>query len=249
MWAAQWSHVVMDGVESPDDLREAVERLTISGSVLGKTDLDLAYKLALSLQHAMRLSTRQLIERNQNRPIMYIYMNDGWGQSVQEVNSIAAGDHLVLRRGKYRHEFIVERGLVKTCKPGGGVDISLLLAAVRALKGGRTAWHLFGAGAGFFPTLRSLRHSGPAIQLYLFDGALMAEAPAFIGRHELWYDEEHGACWAEGDDEAAELKDTDVTLSLRCRVHAAHKAVDWGSKAYQGESIVDDAHIVIILAI
>ena len=60
---------------------------------------------------------------NRDRPMLNIYMNDGWGAAVSERNAVTSGDHLVQRSGKFRHEFIIERGIVKSME-GAGQDWS-----------------------------------------------------------------------------------------------------------------------------
>ena len=69
----------MEDLDGPDELRQLVEDLTVSGLVLTKDQLEHAYLLDLSLQHVSRARVERQIDRNRERPMMYMYQNDGWG--------------------------------------------------------------------------------------------------------------------------------------------------------------------------
>lgn len=52
----------------------------------------------------------ELLAAAGNDPVMFAYMSDGWGAPVASRTSATFGEHLVLRRGRYRHELLLERG-------------------------------------------------------------------------------------------------------------------------------------------
>ena len=106
-----------------DDLRNEIESLSESGRALTKQELEKAFKLTVAVQRANVMRLKAQIQRNRDRPMLNVYMNDGWGANVSERNAVTSGDHLVQRSGKFRHEFIIERGIVKSME-GAGQDWS-----------------------------------------------------------------------------------------------------------------------------
>ena len=151
------------------------------------------------------------------------------------------GEHVTRREGRLRHEFLLERGLLRC----GGANGTLcwLFRAPRGLGRGRTAGHCFASGCEFQNTPRRRGHLGPCINLYIFDGALdTAQTRYFVGKHELFYSDEYGCCTWENKQE---LRDTEFTIGLKCRLHGASKGMDWGSRRVQGFEVLDDTFIAI----
>jgi hypothetical protein len=90
-------------------------------SQLSKDGRLIAIKLANVVQAYLRSSAERHVSGAGALPALYVYMSDGWGRHVQE--SFGDSNSLVVRCGRHRAEFLLERGLVKTLGAAGRLDL------------------------------------------------------------------------------------------------------------------------------
>ena len=70
----------MDAVEESRRLfRDLVERFTHPGRTCTPYDLDVVFRLCKSLLHISDQKASTMIRKNSMRPLLSVYMNDGWG--------------------------------------------------------------------------------------------------------------------------------------------------------------------------
>ena len=139
--------------------RDLVEALAHHKAVLGEGDLDQALRCFLAVDYVLERRAQLLIERAPERPLLAVYMNDGWSAPVSEITTLTQGGHLVRVEGRYKHEFLLERVLYRS-PTAGADDLAVLLRPPRALGKGKTACHLFMAGCEFYEGARCRGHEG-----------------------------------------------------------------------------------------
>lgn len=187
---------------------------------------DLPFVVAHCLQDFMRRRWDAEIEKNQGRPLMQIYMADGWGASVNQVREYKIGGHSLRRVGKHRHEFLLQRHVLQTME--GIVSppkLLMIMSEPKSMRHGRGSWNVFQAACDGPPTLRNAGHKGIAVQVYCFDGQLFsALTKRFSELTVAWY----SVCYQEWD--AALLRSTDWPLFVKCRSHSCSNAIAWGMK-------------------
>ena len=222
-----------------DSFRDLFKRLSEVGSTYTQADMEDALKLSYALQRFSLDSLKRLASDHRHRPAILVSMADGWGASVtKSVSLLYPGTHTrVTRRGKYRHEFMLERLLYRFVDEDGGAIVGHVFAEPKGLKDGKTAMHFFSAACAW-PTLRSMGHEGVATSVYIHDGALHGPlSSTFQGRHALYYSSlDHGV-------RHAELENTDWVLTFRCMSHCCSSAVSWGLADVRSESAVDNVFI------
>ena len=102
-----------------DALRSEVERLADTRVVLSSSDLDECYRWGSAIHSVLsERAARHMVEGAQYS-MLKCYMSDGWSAKIAcRVACQDADGNLVARVGKYRHEFVLERGLLRTQVPG-----------------------------------------------------------------------------------------------------------------------------------
>ena len=153
---------------SVDEFRARLEQLAISGASLTDGELNDAFRMAVSIQAANLAKANGVVRAHTHRPIMSVYMNDGWPAFVTSFNSTVAGPHLLRMQGRYRHEFLLERRVLRVSEPDGDGNVIILSQAPRSLCNGKSV--TFIAGCHFGKTLRAAGAKGPCLNLYVFDG-------------------------------------------------------------------------------
>ena len=160
---------------SVDELRARLEQLAISGASLTDGDLNDAFRMAVSIQAASPAKATGVVRAHTHRPIMSIYMSDGWSAFVSSFDSAVAGPHLLRMQGRYRHEFLLERRVLRVSEPDGDCNVIILSQAPRSPCKGKSAAHLFIAGCHLGKTLRAAGAKGPCLNLYVFDGTAASD--------------------------------------------------------------------------
>ena len=162
---------------------------------------------------------------------------------MHRVTTVVQGSHLVRRLGSYRHEFLLQRGLMKVRQPDGRYALAVQFCPPKGLQYGRKAGHFFTAHCEFLGLPRALGHTGPVFNVGLWDGHMVKAHTRFMhGRHELYYKSLEGI--VDKDDIFA-LKVSEFNIAIRCKVHAANLGPDWGSRPWQGPDVLDGSFQVI----
>lgn len=201
---------------------------------------------ALVLADAIKRFTRQRAERaiqsSATSPAVMTHMSDGWGAwcNTTSRGTPTQGTHLVTTRtGKFRHEFLLQRALLRV-HTADGQAIFLLAGDPEGLNKGKGAWNVFSGTVRFMRTLREMGHRGLCANVYVVDGALYQSlARKFIARHRL-----QAMLLEASDDERALLQAQEFTLAIKCVSHGCNNGTKWGMKIVAPDrSIIDDAHI------
>ena len=230
---------------TPDDFIRLVERLGDPNRTLSPAELDECLRVSVAVQHQLEKRDRDIMRRHHS--LLFVYMADGWGADVTEINTITDGDHLVRAHGRFRHEFLLERSLLSGIRgmDGEEVDMGMGFGPPKGLKHGRSAWHMLTAGCQFRTTLRAAGFTGAVWNVYIWDGAMFeTQERYFKARHELFYkmlaDQQHaGDVWL--------LKTSEHTIGIKCKMHGGNNSVDWALRPWTAQgSVIDDTFLVIV---
>lgn len=227
----------------PEGLRAHVELLSNVNVVLNRRQLHRCYRIGHAIAAHCRQLASEAIAAHDGRPVLQVYISDGWSAKVRgDVKAHIGGDHVVRRIGHFRHEFLLERGLVKMRDANGAERFHMLFGAPRGLRLGKTSWNVLTAASEFSSMLRASGHHGLAVSVYIQDGMLhSASMRLFKARHALYYD-----CMAAAGEESDPLdKHRDLVVGVRCKAHGLHNSLPWGLGRHHSAQIVDDAFIVL----
>ena len=208
-----------------------------------EAELDEVYRLCCALSAVLEARTMQMLETDKDRCLMSCYMSDGWGKKVRTVSTAAADGVKVVREGRFKHEFLLERSMLRGFSGTGAPIMSMGFGPPMGMCNGRGSWNIMNAASQFSPALRSLGHDGLSITVYLQDGALFESTfRKWLGLHEVMYHPEHG--FVEADDRYR-LKNSDFVVGVLCCIHCGHNAVDWSLKPLKPDQTSDNAYIAL----
>ena len=178
------------------------------------------------------------VREHPDRPHLVIYASDGWGARACGTRMAHSGSQVVRRKAYRRHEFLLERGFVKTRSPQGGVISHSLVKAIRGLALGKTHWEIFSACTEFMSLAYESGARGIVVTVYLNDGHMFeALKRAWTGRHRLYWK----TVGAESFGAMASLHSAmDWVLPIKCVAHGFSNAIKIGMSALTTESMLDD---------
>ena len=102
----------------------------------------------LKLSHAIRTFLRQRLEElavSSHDPSMLVVMSDGWGASITKTIKLQFPGSYVMttKNGKFRHEFVLQRGLFRSTLLTGHTNLLFLLEEPIGLSKGKKAWNVY----------------------------------------------------------------------------------------------------------
>ena len=170
----------------PEELRERIQWFTNVSAALSHSEVNQCYRTASAICALCRSSAATALLRERGRPVMLVYICDGWSAKVRSDSSASlVGGHVVRRQGHFRHEFLLERALLRTRSITGIEGLHMIFGAPRGLKLGKGAWNILTASADFHPLLRALGHEGLSATVYIQDGALFSASLPLSGEARL----------------------------------------------------------------
>ena len=190
-----------------------------------------------------RQRAQRAIQLEPEVPMLMVHMSDGWGAwcNTTSKSDVIPGTHLVVTRtGNFRHEFLLQRALVRLRDVAGGQRLFLLVGDPEGLNKGKGAWNVLAGACRFMKTLREMGHRGLCANVYIADGALYQPlARTFAARHRFQ------AKLGKGKpDELLRLEMQEFTIAIKCASHGCNNGTKWGLKVcLTSPEIVDDAHI------
>ena len=226
-----------------DDLLREVEHMCKVSAILSQDELRRCYVIAMTAAEYSRENAVRGMAEQSGMPILQAYINDGWSAVVREDCTMQCGEHLVKRQGKFRHEFLLERVMIRWHTANGDTEYHMLFGAPRGLRSGKRSDNVLSASADFCPTLRAGNHEGIAITMYVSDTLLhSATLRLQRARHIMWYDIFMDD--AECDHKAMEME-RDWVVGMRCKAHTIHNSLLWGLGPLCNEEVLDDTFLVI----
>lgn len=143
-----------------DDFRTRANELADYSATLKPKELDEACRVGSSIVAVLERKEEQLLQPMQGRPLLQVYMSDGWSTRVSSTATECNEDLTVKRTGHDRHEFVLERGIMRGHTLSGEERFVMQLGPPRGLRHGKTTWDFLAAACDFQGTLRALGHSG-----------------------------------------------------------------------------------------
>ena len=231
---------------NPSDLIEQVTHLSQRNLTLSPSELNEAYRFVVALQTVSAHKAKRIVDQSDIRPILSCYMSDGWSVFVQDDISRNIGETGITVRasGRFRHEFLIERQIVRQARPSGATDLAIVSPTIKSLRHGKGAWQMFASAADRHINPRVRGHTGIAMNVYLFDGALFhSTIPKLKALHRLWYIQNIGEI-ADAS-ELEELQNKEITCGMACKIHAGHNALKWGISVISSDEITDNGQMTI----
>ena len=187
------------------------------------------YKCAHGLCSALRLRFNELLREAAHEPVLFVYVNDGWGSNVTTRHTCSGTETKVIRNARFRHEFLLQIGVLRLgSRPGRPAGaLTFVLDGAVSLRSGKRAWHCFQAGCDFMPLVRHMGHNNISCSFYVFDGLLSRPLiKRFRSRHRLYYSE-HGPLSCPEPDRLL-LALTDWVFGVKCASHTSSNGVKHG---------------------
>ena len=236
-------HAIQRDSADPCSLPDAVSRIHDLGNpirFLHNTELRDAQLLGFAFKSTVYESVDRLLRQDPHAAVISMHMADGWSGDIRQTVTQRADQALVARRGKYRHEYLLVRSIVKKRVNDDMVGYAMCFEP-RGLSKGRTGWEVLRGIIDVAPLLRCEGAKGIVIQSFCFDGALYSCLKRrLLGRAGLFY--------SQGSDFGVQQEEywaKDWTVVLRCASHAGSLAVQWGLKvkSINVDDCADEIHI------
>lgn len=237
----------MPGAEVDDDasfVRRLLRRLVETARVLTTQEERAVRILAPWIKDTLLGKAARLIRQSPLAPVMCMYSSDGWSATVATKTIETIGPHIrVDHRGRVRHEFCLERALIRQRRPCGTEDLVAIVGKPLGMCHGRRHGNFFTAAVRFVPSLLDLGARGVKIQLFTLDGLHYSSFMRLMrGRFALRCSD--GSLF---DDEDQRLQHwfLEWVLGNSCKSHACSNAVVWSLRRYSGKDVQENCHIAI----
>jgi hypothetical protein len=156
---------------------------------------------------------------NKHEPVLVVYMADGWATKIRSTYKTEIDGHIISRQAQFRHEFCLQRVIVRTLDIHGNRDMRMHFFGPVALKHGRTHMHMFSLACESVGVPGAYGHMDISVNAYLFDGGMLHPLSEYLmARHQLGSpdpDDERGSFY----------DDSQLCLCFRCASHVASSAV------------------------
>ena len=204
---------------------------------------DTVNRLAFVMTRCLRHKFEKLIPENRRQPALFTYMSDGWGSTVTSrfPAAVAVGKH-VIRNARFRHEFLLQLGLLKVRQSDGRIASAVVLDGAVSLRNGKRSWQCLTAGCEFLPKMRHAGLEGVVSSFYVFDGLLASSlSRRFQVRHRLYYSDLGPLPGAEH----ALSSLTDWVWCTTCASHNMANAIKCGMRELCSEELLKNVHVVV----
>ena len=165
------------------------DRLAKASTTIGGKDRHRCHSLRCAIQQLHSEKWGKLISSNPDSTLIYQYQADGWGATIRRSELLLKDKDLlyaVRRAGCWRHEFLLQRCIVKV-RTTAGMKSAMKFFHPISLRNGGTAWHTFEVICRE-DNLWSYGHRGTEVSVYIFDGALYSALLRHLSaKHRIFY--------------------------------------------------------------
>ena len=223
-------------------IRAMMEGLTAVG-----TDFDTVYENSLQLactiiEDMTTAKVSRIINTAGRRPVLQVYMSDGWCTDVRARDDSFVGRVRVTRSGRLRTEFVLQRVIVK-CRVGDEMQQAIKIARPRCLAT-KKCIDLWSAACDFQPMLKLMGHAGVSISLYLQDGLFAKPfGNRMMARHDLFFEAGYCPLEFEYDTDRAMAELRDWPVHWKCSAHSCSLALKWGLRPFVIGDLLESVHI------
>ena len=120
----------------------------------------------------LQFKAQRLVRLADNSPVLYSYGADGTTLLSRAHYSFELGGQKLHAAADKGVEYLVQKAYLKTVPWTLGPVSTCLYRAPLPMTEGKKGWNLYQAFRDFFPTLRSLGHSGLVVNHFVFDRAI-----------------------------------------------------------------------------
>lgn len=99
------------------------------GAVLSASDKLRCHRIGQAIAEHCRQRAHEALAAQDGRPAMLVYICDSWSAKVRGDYRKQVGDHVVRREGRFRHEFLLERGMLRFLLPDHTEDVHMIYSA------------------------------------------------------------------------------------------------------------------------
>ena len=121
--------------------------LAVIPTVLSRVDVKDVAKIAYAMQSYLDERWDQLLAQHPDD--ICLVTSDGWSGNVTSTTTGCMGSYHIVRRGKLRCEFGLQRALLKSLRPDGSVETAMRIAEPIGMRNGKSAWHCLALAATF----------------------------------------------------------------------------------------------------
>jgi hypothetical protein len=224
-------------------LRNEVLALCTVSNDVNRTALNRCWRIAQAMQQVCQEKATRALADVGSRPLLWCYIADGWSARIRDESVHKVGDHWVKRSGHFKHEFLLERGLLRYIDANGAHRFHMLWGPPRGLRLGRTAWNVLTSATEFSESWRMQGHRGIILNVYIQDSVLFAAGlRLFAATTSLMYDADE----VSDDPQFGPMERLrEVSIGIRCKAHGCHNSIQWGLGPHYKLFIADECHIVI----
>ena len=226
------------------DVRALVEELQSVSLDMEADVLEKVNRCAQIIEDMSAQQCRNVIDMAGSRPLLLIFMSDGWGTDIR---SRVLKEHEGVKvhgRTRLREEFVMQRTLLKTAV-GGDPHMSIKFERPRKLES-QKCLDMYVAACDRFPLLKISGHKSISLSMYMQDGLFAKPFGKLMrARHSLFFKKQ--CCPLKCTDSERELLEfKDWVFVWTCCTHACSKALKWGmKKLVSSTDLADDVHISI----
>ena len=131
-------------------------------------------------------------------PVMLSYMSDGWSAFIWKVFVEVLNGKPTQQWCRERTEFLQQRGILKSIRPGGKIDAAIRVVPPCPLYHGKTSWQIFASFTAFHKPLR-LFTKGAVLTIGCFDGLHKSSLERLMRAHRTLMYEHLGSDMTEDD--------------------------------------------------
>ena len=136
--------------------------------------------------------------------MLTLYQSDGWGATLKSQAVVSGSGERVLRKARWRHEFLLHR-FVFTLMHSGGIRKGMRFSPPLSLRNGATAFHVYEAYNAHAMLARKAGHQGILIDAHCFEGCLSSALRRHISASARLYYVEPCVTKPESDDPMLDL--------------------------------------------
>jgi hypothetical protein len=225
-------------------IQASLQKFSVASECFTTSDKINVAKCAHAVASLTHDKCMDLVTGAGDQALLIVHMSDGWSTWVKK----SWNSHADCRRvSKQRHEFVLERVLVKTYVDGLVSNLQMAMKVGRPRRlAERKCWNLFTSSTDFFPLAKAVGHCGITLTMYIQDGLMVA---SFVrrqtARHALFFSPAHHPHLPENSTGLAQAADTDLNLGMRCALHSGSSAIKWGLQPLASKELLEDVHIGI----
>ena len=155
-----------------ESLKTKLRQCTRVGSVLSQQENVELVRLQFSFKQFFDAELNVFLLKFPSASMLNYFSCDGWSRILRTTDVSKVGFTSITRRGRYRHDFDLQRGFIKGFGRDGLVECFPKFEEPLGMKFGKDGWHYLTALHAFAPSLRTFGYTDFCVNGGCFDGPL-----------------------------------------------------------------------------